>query len=226
MPSAGRGLGPGARRLLSLPVSREIPRAFPRALPDRCRVRPAGAGAGGDGRERRRFTAGRGGDARRYRAGHRSPRLPRAVRGANGRVRDLLRAGDRLLDSDGLLSARSPRGDDDLRKLLGRALPPFAAQGAGGLMVVRRSGAPPPVLHVKPVGVQRADYPLSPTATPVPALHLATGVDVDPAVVATRKDFFHLRRRLSSTFSRHRRRTRQFRRTSPRLGKRRNPQSY
>ena len=59
---AGRGMGPGARGLQSLPVGREISRAFPRAFPDRCRVHPAGAGTGRGGRQRRGSAEGCDGD--------------------------------------------------------------------------------------------------------------------------------------------------------------------
>ena len=79
---------------------------------------------------------------------------------ANDRARDLLRAGDRLLDKNDLLSARWPQDNDELQKLLSRPLPPFGVQGAGGSMVVRRSGALPPLaLHPNPVGSQETGHP-------------------------------------------------------------------
>ena len=117
---------------------------------------------------------------------------------ANDRARDLLRAGDRLLDRNGLLSARSPRDDDDLQKLLGRALPPFGAQGAGGSMVVRRSGVLPPlVLHVNPVGPQETGYPFSPAAALVLVRDPALGTDIDPAVVARALDLTEMESRVA-----------------------------
>ena len=61
----GRGMGPGAGGLQSLPVGREISRAVPRAFPDRCRVHPARAGAGRGGRQRRRSADGGDGDPTR-----------------------------------------------------------------------------------------------------------------------------------------------------------------
>ena len=104
---------------------------------------------------------------------------------ANDRARDLLRADDRLLDKNGLLSARWPQDNDELQKLLSRALPPFGVQGAGGSMVMRRSGALPPlVLHVSPVGPQETGYPFSPVAALILVRDPATGTDIDPAVVA------------------------------------------
>ena len=118
---------------------------------------------------------------------------------ANDRARDLLRAGDRLLDRNGLLSARSPRDDDDLQKLLGRALPPFGVQGAGGSMVVRRSGALPPlVLHVNPVGPQESGYPMSPIAALVLVRDPAAGTDIDPAVVARALDLTEMESRVAA----------------------------
>lgn len=117
---------------------------------------------------------------------------------ANDRARDLLRAGDRLFDKNGLLFARSPREDDDLQKLLSRAVPPFGAQGAGGSMVLRRSGPLPPlVLHVNPVGPQESDYPVSPVAALVLVLDPATRVDIDPAVVARAFDLTEMESRVA-----------------------------
>ena len=58
----GRGLGHGAGRLRSLPISRKISRAPTRTLPDRCRVRPAWTGLGRGRRQRQRFTHRRGRD--------------------------------------------------------------------------------------------------------------------------------------------------------------------
>ena len=117
---------------------------------------------------------------------------------ANDRARDLLRAGDHLFDEDGLLFARSPREDDDLQKLLSRALPPFGAQGAGGSMVLRRSSPLPPlVLHVNPIGPQESDYPVSPVAALVLVIDLATRIDVDPAVVAGVLDLTEMESRVA-----------------------------
>ena len=59
---AGRRLGPGAGRFQSLPVGRAIPRASPRTLPDRCRVRPPREVTGRVHRRRARLSGSRGGD--------------------------------------------------------------------------------------------------------------------------------------------------------------------
>ena len=121
-----------------------------------------------------------------------------SIAAANDRARDLLRTGDRLFDKDGLLFARSPRDDDDLQKLLSRALPPFGAQGAGGSMVLRRAGPLPPlVLHVNPTGPQETDYPISPVAALVLVIDPATRIDVDPAVVAGVLDLTEMESRVA-----------------------------
>ena len=117
---------------------------------------------------------------------------------ANDRARDLLRTGDRLLDKNGLLSARSPQDDYELKQLLSRALPPFGAQGAGGSMIMRRLGALPPlVLHVNPVGPQETDYPFSPVAALMLIRDPATGTDIDPAVVAAAFDLTEMESRVA-----------------------------
>ena len=76
---------------------------------------------------------------------------------ANDRARDLLRTGDRLLDRNGLLSARSPPDDDDLQELLSRALPPFGVQGAGGSMVVRRMSFHPSI-SLRPMKIMQHTF--------------------------------------------------------------------
>ena len=117
---------------------------------------------------------------------------------ANNRARDMLRTGDRLFDRNGLLFARSPQDNDELQRLLGRALPRFAVQGAGGSMVVRRSGALPPlVLHVNPVGPQGTEYPFSPVAALVLVVDPATGADIDPAVAAVALDLTEMESRVA-----------------------------
>ena len=104
---------------------------------------------------------------------------------ANDRARDLLRAGDGLFDKDGFLFARARRDNAGLQKLLGRALPPFGDHGAGGLTIMRRPGALPPlVLHAIPVDRQETDYPAWPVATLVLIVDPAGGSEVDPVAAA------------------------------------------
>ena len=104
---------------------------------------------------------------------------------ANDRARGLLRTGDTLFDESGILFARTPQANADLQGLLSRALPPFGAQGAGGTMIVRRSGALPPLmLHVNPVGRQETDVRVWPVAALVLVVDPAIGTDIDPGVAA------------------------------------------
>ena len=104
---------------------------------------------------------------------------------ANDRARDLLRTGDGLFDKDGFLFARARRNNDGLQEILGRALPPFGVRDAGGLAVVRRPGALPPlVLHAIPVDRQETDYPAWPAAALVLIVDPAGEAGVDPAAAA------------------------------------------
>ena len=105
---------------------------------------------------------------------------------ANDRARNLLRAGDGLIDRGGLLFASTTHDNDGLQKLLNRALPSFGGLGAGGSMMVRRTGPQPPLaLHINPVGPRETDASMM---WPVAALALivdpAGEVSVDPEVVA------------------------------------------
>ncbi len=120
------------------------------------------------------------------------------IAAANDRALALLRAGDRLFDRNGLLFACSPQDNDDLQNLLSRALPPSGARGAGGSMVVSRSGPLPPlVLHVNPVGgLHRSNYPM-PQAALVLVLDPAAEVDIDPAVVAEALDLTEMESRVA-----------------------------
>lgn len=71
---------------------------------------------------------------------------------ANDLARVFLRRRDGIADEDGFLRAWEPAADDRLQELLGRALPPFDAQGESGSMTVTRWGiAARLALHVTPV---------------------------------------------------------------------------
>ena len=83
----------------------------------------------------------------------------RRIGAANDLALEFLRKGDGLFDEGGFLRARSPRDDEILQRLLGRAIPPFSVQGASGSMAVtRRDGVLPLVLHVMPVEKPGTDY--------------------------------------------------------------------
>ena len=104
---------------------------------------------------------------------------------ANDRARDVLRTGDGLFDERRLLYARMSEDNDDLQELLGRALPPFGARGAGGSTTIRRSGGLPPlVLHVHPVDSQETDFQVWPVAALVLVVDPANGAVIDPKVAA------------------------------------------
>lgn len=104
---------------------------------------------------------------------------------ANDRARDLLKTGDGLLDRGGFLFASTTPDNDDLQRLLNRALPPFGALGAGGSMLARRSGTLPPlVLHINPVGSRGADSRMWPVAALALVVDPAGKIGIDPDVAA------------------------------------------
>ena len=103
----------------------------------------------------------------------------------NDRARDLLRTGDGLLDRGGFLFASTTPDNDDLQRLLNRALPPFGALGAGGSMLVRRSGTLPPLaLHINPVGSREADCRMWPVAALALVVDPSGKIGIDPDVAA------------------------------------------
>ena len=117
----------------------------------------------------------------------------------NDRARDVLRTGDGLLDREGFLLARALRDNDDLQRLLNRALPRFGAVGAGGSTVVRRQDALLPlVMHVHPVDGRETDYPFSPVAALVLVVDPAGAADIDLAVVAAALDLTGMESRVAT----------------------------
>ena len=117
---------------------------------------------------------------------------------ANDSARGLLRAGDGLSDRGGFLFARSPQDNAGLQKLLGRALPPFGTQVAGGSTIVGRSGALPPlVLHAIPVGRRETDYPVWPVAALVLVVDPARRTGIDPAIAAAVLDLTGMESRVA-----------------------------
>ena len=117
---------------------------------------------------------------------------------ANDRARDVLRSGDCVFDEGGFLFARAPHDDVDLQGLLTRALPRFAAQGAGGSMSVRRPGALLPlVLHVNPVGRQETDVGGWPVAALVLVVDPASGTGINAGVAAAALDLTEMESRVA-----------------------------
>ncbi|MCY3624038.1 MAG: helix-turn-helix transcriptional regulator [Gammaproteobacteria bacterium] len=107
------------------------------------------------------------------------------IAATNDLARNLLRTGDMLFDKGGCLLARMSPDNAELQKLLGRALPPYGTQGAGGSMVVRRACGPPPlVLHVIPVGGAETDAGAWPVAALVLIPDAAGGCSVAPGTAA------------------------------------------
>ena len=121
---------------------------------------------------------------------------------ANDSARDLLRAGDGLSDRGGFLSARARRDNAGLQKLLGRALPPFGTQVAGGSTIVRRPGALPLVLHAIPVGRPDTDHPVWPVAALVLVVDPASDAGIDAGVAAAALDLTGMEARVAVQLAR------------------------
>ena len=104
----------------------------------------------------------------------------------NDRARSILRHGDGLSDRDGvLLGARNP--DDQLRLegLVAAALPVGGAIAvSGSMLLVRSSGLPPFVVHVKPVAVPQPDYGARHVAALVLIVEPRSQHRIDPGLVA------------------------------------------
>ena len=116
----------------------------------------------------------------------------------NDRARSLLRTGDGLSDKGGFLFARTRQDNAGLQELVGRALPPFGIEVAGGWTIVERPDASPPlVLHVIPVSRQGTTYPTWPVAALVLIVDPASGADFDDGVVAAALDFTKMESRVA-----------------------------
>ena len=78
---------------------------------------------------------------------------------ANDRARGILIGRDGLRDDAGALVAGHRGENDELQRLLARALPPNGVQGAGGSMkITRRKARSPLVLEIHPVPSMGVDY--------------------------------------------------------------------
>lgn len=108
------------------------------------------------------------------------------IAGANDRARDVLRAGDGLFDSKGVLRARTSADDIDLQSLLAGALPASGQRGSSGSMTVNRPAPLPPlVLHVNPVGGRETKSRAWPIAALVLVVDPAGEPRIDPDLVAS-----------------------------------------
>ena len=104
---------------------------------------------------------------------------------ANDRALSVLRAGDILCEKSGFLFANAKADDDTLQAVLERALPPFAAQGAGGSVIMKRTAPLPPlVVHVNPLSRQEAGFGGWPVAALVLLAEPARGAEIDPGLAA------------------------------------------
>ena len=104
----------------------------------------------------------------------------------NDRARDILKGNDGLFDQGGFLCAHASADNDNLQRLLARALPPSGGQGASGSMVVTRTpGSSRLVLHVSVVGHRDGDVPPWHVAALVLVVDPNRQPPVDPVLVAT-----------------------------------------
>ena len=109
---------------------------------------------------------------------------------ANDRGLDVLRTGDPVFDEKGFLLARTPRGNDELQTLFGRALPapgPLGKGGAreGGSMLLKRArGLPPLMVHVIPLGNTEERLGAWPVAALVLLVDPTQRIAVDPSAAA------------------------------------------
>ena len=103
----------------------------------------------------------------------------------NDRARGILGKGDGLSDRDRMLRARKAADRLRLERLVASALPDSGAVAAGGSMLVgRRFGSPPLVVHVKPVAVPQPDYGARHAAALVLIVEPGKGHRIDPDLVA------------------------------------------
>ena len=103
----------------------------------------------------------------------------------NDRARSILRQGDGLSDRDGVLRAREAADRLRLERLVASALPASGAVAVSGSMLLgRRSGSPPLVVHVKPVAVPQPDYGARHTAALILIVEPRSRHRIDPDLVA------------------------------------------
>ena len=108
------------------------------------------------------------------------------IREINDRAGRLLRYAEGLSEREGVL--RAPTAADQCRfeQLVAAALPGGGAVPVSGSMLLRRaSGAPPLVVHVKPVAVPHPDYAARYVAALVLIVEPRSQHRIDPDLVAT-----------------------------------------
>ena len=103
----------------------------------------------------------------------------------NDRASSILGQGDGLSDRDGVLCAREAADRLRLERLVASALPAAEAVAVSGSMLVGRgAGAPPLVVHVKPVAVPQPDYGARHTAALILIVEPRNQHRIDPDLVA------------------------------------------
>ena len=103
----------------------------------------------------------------------------------NDRARRLLRDGDGVSDREGVLRAREAADQRRFETLVASALPASGAVAVSGSMLLRRAfGAPPFVVHVKPVAVPQPDYGARYIAALILIIEPRSQHRVDPDLVA------------------------------------------
>ena len=103
----------------------------------------------------------------------------------NDRASSILGQGDGLSDRDGVLCARDAADRLRLERLVASALPAAEAVAVSRSMLVGRgSGAPPLVVHVKPVAVPQPDYGARHTAALILIVEPRNQHRIDPDLVA------------------------------------------
>ena len=103
---------------------------------------------------------------------------------ANDLARALLRRGDGMMDRGGLVQASVPTEHARLAQLIARALPATGTPVSGSMVLRRRAGAPPFVVHVTPVAGPQLDFGAQRVAVRLLLVEPGYQPGLDPALVA------------------------------------------
>lgn len=104
---------------------------------------------------------------------------------ANDRARSIMRKARGLSDRGGVLSAGTPGQNDELQRLLARALPPFGVQPSSGSMLIDRPGARTRLaMHVTPVPARAGDLRTQKVAALVLVIDPEHAPGIDPGIIA------------------------------------------
>ena len=102
---------------------------------------------------------------------------------ANDLARALLLRGNGMMDRGGLVQASVPTEHAQLAQLIARALPATGTPVSGSMVLCRRAGAPPFVVHVTPVAGPQLDFGAQRVAVLL-LVELGYQPGLDPALVA------------------------------------------